>query len=182
MNLAVTVALLPALFTGDRGPATTTFVRTASAASIPIVAFEAPSTTTVPVATTSTTSPTTTPAPAVAVRATPKPAPRPRPTTTTMPPAPAPVPTAVAGAGVSTGNAESGKASWYDHEPGICAHKSLPFGTAVTVTNVANGRSVGCVVGDRGPFVRGWVIDLNPREFGQLAPPSAGVISVTLNW
>jgi peptidoglycan lytic transglycosylase len=42
------------------------------------------------------------------------------------------------------------------------AHKSLPFGTRVAVTNKRNGRSVVVRINDRGPFVRGRVIDLTP--------------------
>jgi rare lipoprotein A len=42
------------------------------------------------------------------------------------------------------------------------AHRSLPFGTRVRVTNKSNGRSVIVRINDRGPFVRGRVIDLTP--------------------
>jgi peptidoglycan lytic transglycosylase len=42
------------------------------------------------------------------------------------------------------------------------AHLSLPFGTKVRVTNKRNGRSVVVTITDRGPFVRGRVIDLTP--------------------
>ena len=42
-----------------------------------------------------------------------------------------------------------------------CAHRTLPFGTRVRVVNLANGRSEVCVVNDRGPFVRGRIIDLS---------------------
>jgi rare lipoprotein A len=42
------------------------------------------------------------------------------------------------------------------------AHRSLPFGTRVRVTNQRTGRSVVVTVTDRGPFVRGRVIDLTP--------------------
>jgi rare lipoprotein A len=42
------------------------------------------------------------------------------------------------------------------------AHKSLPFGTRVRVTNKRNGRSVVVTITDRGPFVRGRIIDLTP--------------------
>lgn len=41
------------------------------------------------------------------------------------------------------------------------AHKTLPFGTRVTVTNLNNGRSVVVRITDRGPFVRGRCIDLS---------------------
>ena len=44
------------------------------------------------------------------------------------------------------------------------AHRTLPFGTPVRVTNLANGRSTTVVIRDRGPFTRGRVIDLSPRS------------------
>ena len=72
-------------------------------------------------------------------------------------------------------NAQSGMASVYathggrtadgEHvSPGAltAAHRSLPFGTRVRVTNKRNGRSVVVRINDRGPFVRGRVIDLTP--------------------
>ena len=40
------------------------------------------------------------------------------------------------------------------------AHRTLPFGTKVRVTNVGNGKSVVVIVNDRGPFVRGRIVDL----------------------
>jgi rare lipoprotein A len=60
------------------------------------------------------------------------------------------------------------------------AHKSLPFGTKVRVTNKRNGRSVTVTITDRGPFVRGRVIDLTPAGaralgFNGLAPVSLSV-------
>jgi Lytic transglycolase len=42
------------------------------------------------------------------------------------------------------------------------AHRTLPFGTKVTVVNHNNGRSAVVRINDRGPFVRGRVIDLSP--------------------
>jgi rare lipoprotein A len=42
------------------------------------------------------------------------------------------------------------------------AHRSLPFGTKVAVTNRKNGRSVVVRINDRGPFIRGRVIDVTP--------------------
>ena len=44
------------------------------------------------------------------------------------------------------------------------AHRTLPFGTPVRVTNLANGRATTVVIRDRGPFTRGRVIDLSPRS------------------
>ncbi len=82
---------------------------------------------------------------------------------------------------------ESGIASVYSTESGhgtasgqrlnpqalTAAHKSLPFGTQVRVTNRNNGKSVVVRINDRGPFVRGRVIDLTPagaRALGFLRP------------
>jgi rare lipoprotein A len=42
------------------------------------------------------------------------------------------------------------------------AHKTLPFGTKVRVTNRRNGKSVVVRINDRGPFIRGRVIDVTP--------------------
>lgn len=41
------------------------------------------------------------------------------------------------------------------------AHRTLPFGTVVTVTNLSNGKSVDVVVNDRGPFTRKYIIDIS---------------------
>ncbi len=70
-------------------------------------------------------------------------------------------------------SAQSGIASVYDYgrtasgehvRSGAltAAHRSLPFGTMVRVTNNSNGRSVVVRINDRGPFVKGRVIDLTP--------------------
>lgn len=61
------------------------------------------------------------------------------------------------------------------------AHRSLPFGTKVRVTNNKNGRSVLVTINDRGPFVPGRVIDLTPAaahalRFSGLAPVNLAVI------
>jgi rare lipoprotein A len=61
------------------------------------------------------------------------------------------------------------------------AHRSLPFGTMVRVTNRNTGRTVVVRINDRGPFVRGRVIDLTPaaaREIGMsgLAPVQLSVV------
>jgi rare lipoprotein A len=42
------------------------------------------------------------------------------------------------------------------------AHRTLPFGTKVQVTNKSNGRSVIVTISDRGPFVRGRILDVSP--------------------
>lgn len=204
VNIAVTVALVPALFTsGHRQPAGPVAVSAgATFETVPVVANAAPGRSPVvplgpnDIAAAATTTTTTAPAPPVTaprVARVARPAvpttvarpttaaPRPRPAATKPAPPPEPAP-APAPAPTTSARSESGKASWYDHQAGICAHKSLPFGTVVTVTNTANGKHTQCTVGDRGPYVDGWIIDLNPREFEQLAPTSTGVISVRLTW
>jgi rare lipoprotein A len=61
------------------------------------------------------------------------------------------------------------------------AHKKLPFGTKVKVTNEANGKSVVVEVTDRGPFVRSKEIDLSKRAFMEIAQSkSSGQMKVTL--
>src|SRR5262245_55773369 len=50
----------------------------------------------------------------------------------------------------------------FDVNAMTAAHRTLPFGTRVRVTNVNNGRSVVVRINDRGPFVAGRVIDLSP--------------------
>ena len=59
------------------------------------------------------------------------------------------------------------------------AHRTLPFGTRVRVTNKTNGRTVVVRINDRGPFVRGRVIDLTPAASHALG--FSGLAHVTLN-
>ena len=59
------------------------------------------------------------------------------------------------------------------------AHRTLPFGTMVRVTNNRSGRSVVVRINDRGPFVRGRVIDLTPA--GARALGFSGLTNVTLD-
>jgi rare lipoprotein A len=75
----------------------------------------------------------------------------------------------------------SGTASGQKLNPGAltAAHRTLPFGTKVKVTNKSNGRSVVVTINDRGPFVRGRVIDLTPA--GGRALGFNGLTQVTLN-
>jgi rare lipoprotein A len=58
------------------------------------------------------------------------------------------------------------------------AHRTLPFGTMVRVTNRRSGRSVVVRINDRGPFVRGRVIDMSPAAARALG--FSGVAPVTL--
>jgi len=76
----------------------------------------------------------------------------------------------------------TGEASWYQAAPGTCAHPTLPFGTVVTILDVANGHTATCTVDDRGPYQGGRIIDLSYDVFEELAPAGLGVIDVRLSW
>jgi len=84
----------------------------------------------------------------------------------------------------ATGRHQTGLATWYDPPwSGLtAAHPSLPFGTHVTVTDLATGRSVTVVIDDRGPFSPGKIIDLSPEAFRVLEPLGHGVLHVRLSW
>jgi rare lipoprotein A len=86
--------------------------------------------------------------------------------------------------------AQSGIASVYSggktangeraHAHGMtAAHRSLPFGTMVRVTHAKTGKSVVVRINDRGPFIRGRVIDLTPAAARQLG--FSGLAPVTLS-
>ncbi|HET8808756.1 MAG TPA: septal ring lytic transglycosylase RlpA family protein [Flavobacteriaceae bacterium] len=60
------------------------------------------------------------------------------------------------------------------------AHKTLPFGTVVKVTNLVNGKSVIVTVNDRGPFVPGRIIDLSKSAAKSLDFINMGVVNVTV--
>ena len=85
--------------------------------------------------------------------------------------------------------AQSGIASVYSNEKTAngeyahadrltAAHRTLPFGTRVLVTNVSSGRSVVVRINDRGPFIAGRIIDLTPA--GARAIGSNGLARVSL--
>jgi rare lipoprotein A len=69
----------------------------------------------------------------------------------------------------------------FDNNKYTAAHKKLPFGTKVRITNEANGRSVIVEITDRGPFVRAREIDLSKRAFMEIASnKSSGAVIVTI--
>ena len=78
--------------------------------------------------------------------------------------------------------ASRGKASWYRpprrYGTYSCAHRTLPKGTMVLVRNLRNGRCVQVMVNDRGPFIKGRVVDLNYHAFRQIELPSRGTCPV----
>ena len=88
-------------------------------------------------------------------------------------------------------SAQSGIAAIYSHRGGktasgetahaaglTAAHRTLPFGTLVRVTNQRNGRSVVVRINDRGPYGRGRVIDVTPAAASQLG--FSGLVQVSL--
>jgi rare lipoprotein A len=83
---------------------------------------------------------------------------------------------------ISSVHAESGLASYYGgrgHRGEMtCAHRTLPFGRVVTVTS--GGHSIRCRVNDRGPFVRGRIIDVSLSAARALGMMRSGVIRVSV--
>ncbi|MCB1095022.1 MAG: septal ring lytic transglycosylase RlpA family protein [Verrucomicrobiae bacterium] len=89
-----------------------------------------------------------------------------------------------------------GKASWYSTRTNgtrtasgeplsdkalTAAHRTLPFGSRVRVTNTANDRQVVVRITDRGPFGKGRVIDLSLEAAKQIDMISAGVVPVRVD-
>lgn len=110
---------------------------------------------------------------------TPRPRPKPSTTTTTRPKPSTTTTTAAA----KFANGQGGRASWYAAaSSGGCAHRTLPKGTLVKVTNTANGRSTMCTVNERGPYVDGRIIDLSKPDFDKVAGSQVGVIDVMIEW
>lgn len=68
----------------------------------------------------------------------------------------------------------------YNQNAFTAAHRSLPFGTQVRVTNVNNGLSVIVRINDRGPFIRGRIIDLSAAAARTLGIVQTGVAPVSL--
>ncbi|MHA6638497.1 septal ring lytic transglycosylase RlpA family protein [Stutzerimonas frequens] len=90
---------------------------------------------------------------------------------------------------------QSGKASYYarmhhgqrtangemhDQNALVAAHRSLPFGTRVRVTNQQNGKQVIVRINDRGPFRRGRIIDVSRAAAAQLDMLERGVVRVRI--
>lgn len=75
----------------------------------------------------------------------------------------------------------TGKASYYRaHGPRTCAHRSLPFGTHVRVTNLSNKRAAVLVVDDRGPYIKGRIIDVSVAAAEVLGFRHSGLAQVTV--
>jgi len=62
------------------------------------------------------------------------------------------------------------------------AHKTLPFGTKIKVTNVTTGKTVKVKVNDRGPFVAGRIIDLSKRAAEKIGLVQKGILQVEIKY
>ena len=66
----------------------------------------------------------------------------------------------------------------YDMHDMTAAHKTLPFGTKVKITNANNGKSVVVEVNDRGPFVKSRQFDLSKAAFSEIGNIDKGVMPI----
>jgi rare lipoprotein A (peptidoglycan hydrolase) len=173
LDMAVAVGPEPTTATSEPPPPTTeTTVAPTTTTALPTTTTAPPTTTTTEVD-----------PPDVAVRAHVHPeittttTPPPPPTTTTTTTAPPPPADAV--------RTQEGQASWYDlpgARAGVCAHRTIPKGTVVKVTNLDTGKSINCTVDDRGPYTEGKIIDLYRDDFARLAPLEQGVFPTRITW
>jgi rare lipoprotein A len=73
--------------------------------------------------------------------------------------------------------AETMVASYYAAPaPHVAAHRSLPFGTRVLLTNPRNGRTTHVVIRDRGPFIAGRALDISTARARELGLTRSGVV------
>ena len=94
---------------------------------------------------------------------------------------------------VAVAGVQMGKASWYggkwhggptasgeryNKRSMTAAHRSLPFGTRVRVTNLRNGKSVVVRINNRGPYTKGRIIDMSEAAAEKLGMIKAGVVPV----
>lgn len=75
-------------------------------------------------------------------------------------------------------NRKTASGEYLDNSAMTAAHKTLPFGTRVRVTNLNNGKTVEVVINDRGPFVRGRVVDLTRAAFARIEDLRIGLVDV----
>ena len=100
--------------------------------------------------------------------------------------------TAVLISGTTPASAQCGSASWYalysqtasgeQMNPAnlTAAHRTLPFGTKLKVTNQRNGKSVVVRINDRGPFIKGRMIDLSKAAAKKLGFIDKGVANICM--
>ncbi len=92
--------------------------------------------------------------------------------------------------GPAAADSWTGKASFYDYKgptasgqkPGAltAAHRTLPFGTRLNVTNVANNKSTMVIVSDRGPFLKSRIVDVSRAAAIALGFHDKGVATVRI--
>lgn len=101
------------------------------------------------------------------------------------------------GTSIAHARSETCTASWYGadfhmknpmangelfnmYDPTLVAHKELPFGTRIKITNLKNGRSIIAEVTDRGPFKKGRCVDVSMAGAVKLGFKNAGTTRVTV--
>lgn len=90
-------------------------------------------------------------------------------------------PTASRGVASFYSDTETASGEKFDKNELTAAHPSLPFGTRLRVTDVSSGRFVTVRVNDRGPFVRGRVVDISPSAAEALGMVDKGLANVRLD-
>lgn len=77
-------------------------------------------------------------------------------------------------------NRKTASGERYQADQHTAAHRTLPLGSQVRVTNIGNGKSVVVRINDRGPSVRGRIIDLSRSAFASIGDPAAGLLHVRI--
>lgn len=99
-------------------------------------------------------------------------------------PAPVPAPVTIVGNASWYGAFHHGRRTAsgevFDMRKLTAAHRTLPLGTRLRVTNLSNGKSVDVRINDRGPFIRSRIIDVSHRVAVALDAVAAGVFPVEL--
>jgi len=93
-------------------------------------------------------------------------------------------PTQVASQGIGsfyTEDQPTASGEKFDTHDLTAAHRTLPFGTRLRVTNVATGRSVTVRVNDRGPYIPGRVVDVSGSAANELGIVESGIAKVKLD-
>ena len=79
-------------------------------------------------------------------------------------------------------NRETASGSKYNPKRRTAAHKTLPFGTKVIVTNLSNHQRVKVRITDRGPFVKARIIDLSQKAAQKIDMITQGITQVELRY
>jgi rare lipoprotein A len=83
--------------------------------------------------------------------------------------------------GFASAQSWTGQATYYTGRTHLgCAHRTLPFGTRLKVTNLVNQRSIVLTVNDRGPFAKGRIIDVSTHAADVLGFRRAGVVPIRI--